>query len=457
MPDAKTPSLFDLIANDQELQDMGTAVADFLKGALLGNTTDLVGAPVQILGDALNAVGVPVGPKPVGGTNWLREKLGQKQPTDESLAQTLGSLVGMPDPQSAVTLAGLAGALRKGGNQELVAWHNSDPKKLAELAANTPVLSNPSIGISKFDPFQFGGSDAVSLLFKPSEHLDPALTRGHLYNRDAYTTRVRANIADAFDDIRFSETAAPREASHLLSIAASPKFRSLKEFEESPTGAAILTTPKQKDKTAEQYEALGDRLAQSAYGDEFVPSTALARQQWARDMIEQMQGAPDNTGLGAELLKALQTNPSDYAELKKLGDMPLNSSTLGGVLLPPSFAYDYGPGADAYARQLEDLLQVPVGTAQELLQPAERTRLMEMASWLATQLETGHGNIRLTDEGRRMLGRIRETPASRAFLPYDLRYQKDIGSRAQAEEAFLKDILVSPWLSTMKARQLTKD
>ncbi len=107
MPDAKTPSLFDLIANDQELQDMGTAVADFLKGALLGNTTDLVGAPVQILGDALNALGVPVGPKPVGGTNWLREQLGQAQPENESLAQTLGSLVGMPDPQSAVALGGI--------------------------------------------------------------------------------------------------------------------------------------------------------------------------------------------------------------------------------------------------------------------------------------------------------------------------------------------------------------
>lgn len=106
-PFKDTPNLFELIGQDEQLKEAGQSIEDFLKGAILGNTTDLVGAPVQILGDALNALGVPVGTKPVGGTNWLREQLGQAQPENESLAQTLGSLVGMPDPQSAVALGGI--------------------------------------------------------------------------------------------------------------------------------------------------------------------------------------------------------------------------------------------------------------------------------------------------------------------------------------------------------------
>lgn len=106
-PFKDTPNLFELIGQDEQLKEAGQSIEDFLKGAILGNTTDLVGAPVQILGDALNALGVPVGTKPVGGTNWLREQLGQAQPENESLAQTLGSLVGMPDPQSALALGGI--------------------------------------------------------------------------------------------------------------------------------------------------------------------------------------------------------------------------------------------------------------------------------------------------------------------------------------------------------------
>lgn len=106
-PFENVPNLFELIGQDAQLREAGQSLEDFLKGAILGNTTDLVGAPVQILGDALNALGVPVGTKPVGGTNWLREQLGQTQPADESLAQTLGSLVGMPDPQSAIALGGI--------------------------------------------------------------------------------------------------------------------------------------------------------------------------------------------------------------------------------------------------------------------------------------------------------------------------------------------------------------
>lgn len=106
-PFENVPNLFELIAKDAQLREAAQAAQDFGTGAILGNTTDLLGFPAQAIGDALNALGVPVGDKPVGGANWLREQFGQAQPADESLAQTLGSLVGMPDPQSALALGGI--------------------------------------------------------------------------------------------------------------------------------------------------------------------------------------------------------------------------------------------------------------------------------------------------------------------------------------------------------------
>ncbi len=119
------PNLLELIKNDEGLQQIFQEMGDFAKGAVLGNTTDLVGFPVQALGDALNAMGLPVGDKPVGGTNWLREQLKQEQPADESLSQTLGGLVGMPDPQSLASALGLVGAIRRGGDPNLFAWHST--------------------------------------------------------------------------------------------------------------------------------------------------------------------------------------------------------------------------------------------------------------------------------------------------------------------------------------------
>lgn len=461
-PFKDTPNLFELIGQDEQLKEAGQSIEDFLKGAILGNTTDLVGAPVQILGDALNALGVPVGTKPVGGTNWLREQLGQAQPADESLAQTLGSLVGMPDPQSATTALGLLGAIRKGGNPELFAWHNSDIGKIIDLLDESGALSNPSIGISKFNPFHFGGHESVSLLMRPGDEIDPAKVRADLFNRDGYTTRIKSDVAQYLDDTRFTENAAPKDPSHLLSIAASPKFKSLKEFEESPYGAGTLLTPKTQDYASDRYDEIKERLNASAMGEDFVPQTALERQAWAKEMVKGLD-VDDPTGLGQELLNILKASPSEYAELKKLGDLPLNSDTVAGVLLPPSYYYDSGPYSHGLAKSLEDTLQVPVGTAQDLLTSDEKTKLMSMAEWLAGQIEyrkVGTQGIQrpyLSDEGRRMWGRINETAPTRAQLPYNLRYANKPVSQLQAMEEFFQQMVVSPWLDTMKARQLTKE
>ena len=63
---------------------------EVLAGALRGLTTDTVGAPVDILASAMNALGIPVGDKAVGGSKWFRDKLGQ--PVEDSGAATAGNL-----------------------------------------------------------------------------------------------------------------------------------------------------------------------------------------------------------------------------------------------------------------------------------------------------------------------------------------------------------------------------
>ena len=79
---------------------------DFVRGGLMGVTTDRLGAPVDLATMALRPLGYNV-EKPIGGSAWLADRL--TSPTG-SLAEVAGrTLTDMvtPDPTSLMALAGI--------------------------------------------------------------------------------------------------------------------------------------------------------------------------------------------------------------------------------------------------------------------------------------------------------------------------------------------------------------
>lgn len=84
------PNLVELARNDEGLQQLAASLQELLAGAARGLTTDTLGAPVDIVGSALGALGVPGQDAPVGGSKWLREAFGQ--PTEDSGTAMAGNL-----------------------------------------------------------------------------------------------------------------------------------------------------------------------------------------------------------------------------------------------------------------------------------------------------------------------------------------------------------------------------
>ena len=105
------PNLFDLIRNDEGMQELGTNLEDMLRGFVAGNTTDMLGFPVDAVNSALGAVGIPVGNAPVGGSDWLRTQFNMPKQAEESAASMLGSLIGAPSPADVKALVGLGGIM----------------------------------------------------------------------------------------------------------------------------------------------------------------------------------------------------------------------------------------------------------------------------------------------------------------------------------------------------------
>jgi len=80
------------------------ALRDGTQAASNGIASSVVGQPVDLIASGLDAIGVPTGPAPVGGTQWLQNK-GITRPIQDGgapafigdvLGQTAGNFAYMP-------------------------------------------------------------------------------------------------------------------------------------------------------------------------------------------------------------------------------------------------------------------------------------------------------------------------------------------------------------------------
>lgn len=167
-PFANVPNLLTLLRQDAGIQKLVSNMQQAAGGATRGMTTDLAGAPIDLLSGGLSAIGVPIGPRPVGGSAWLRSVTGQ--PAQETGAGLIGNLLSaLVNPES---LAGkgalLAGAVKALSPQDLQTLQKFYEPKLLEQLAGGPdwksrsrmVAMSPSDFLamaSRTDDFPYSG------------------------------------------------------------------------------------------------------------------------------------------------------------------------------------------------------------------------------------------------------------------------------------------------------------
>ena len=291
-----------------------------------------------------------------------------------ALATTTGDPTWLIPGKAGMVLGGSVGdaeaVIRPGGRPDLNMTHqvngNTLLSSLQELANRTlSVLDHPSIAIASNNGRPFGSNSGVSLLLNPTSPLfDPATaTRNQLFNRDAFTFR-RKNKPDVMpSDVRMTEDAEP-ETELLLSLLASPRFRSFEEYEKSSAGAKLLG--KTEDELAKEYS--GNRVRSDFYDliyDLRIPHGTEANMY---RMIEQR--ALSGNQKAADFVDKVRHVSSGYGELKLLDDLPLNDNTLSAVMYPdvhPSHRPSYKDSVHRTRFEAQDALNVPVGSPIELL------------------------------------------------------------------------------------------
>lgn len=108
-------------------EELLNAIRSYATGVLKGNTVDTLGAPVDIINEAIirPIAGSRTSDKPVGGSKYLRELFGV-QTTDANIAETAGSFLSAGGLAQAMIVAAArlgkvsdtAKTLRKGGISE---------------------------------------------------------------------------------------------------------------------------------------------------------------------------------------------------------------------------------------------------------------------------------------------------------------------------------------------------
>lgn len=331
------------------------------------------------------------------------DQLADYQQAPGAMATDVLGVVPLPAAKG-LAAAGAAGIIRRGGLPELVAVHQAPLERYAlwaQAQGKLPQeLYSPSIAINRGAISQDFGSETggtIHFVGRP-DVLDPARLNARLYNRDAYTPRetgYRGGRSDLFEAVLENDRAAPKQFrepipvmlkrfaedrlrdkelvdipgarlpsnlrflernttdlmpfEHRTSIQSSPSFRSFKEFEQNPRGAALLgessvapnAAALQANRALEaamyELDRTGNPAAkaflkeQSQYLDE-PTGRGLASNlgDWRKQ-----EGARDVEKALREYRKALAYLPSQYAELKVSGPLQIRSNNFAGAIIAP--------------------------------------------------------------------------------------------------------------------------
>lgn len=439
------PNLLDLIKNDSGLQELLTNAGDMAKGAARGVTTDLVGAPVDlsnlILGLMAGKGFDGLAKEPVGGSKSIRKATGQ--PAEDTAMEAVGNLLTavLPSPGAAGHAIPMAiGAIRQGGAPTLNMSHTARVAQLTDALKKSPLLDSISIGIAdrNIRPFDMH-MNSVSLLPNPASHqFDPATNAiNQLINRDMYASRARdprtlqVNRRYPYD-YRMLEGENPGQLyaihpnkldiskgygnmtdySQELAIAASPSFRSFKAYEKSDKGAKVLT-----DGEVTFHSKQAEESFRTIYKDLFNSDKLGNAQTDIAMMIGVAASDPDPQRRAAATyaLKAVQTIPSNYAELKMGGRFEVSPDTVTAILANPGMD---GFHQDMYLKKLQEAVgpDIPVGLAKNMAPKDFTARYEDLATMMAESVKKKYTDGKMLSSSAASVERaLKETPA---FAPY---------------------------------------
>lgn len=260
-----------------------------------------------------------------------------------------------------------AGVIRPGGALDLNMFHATDPVNLLKRKEFTA----PSIAITSNRGNDFSSIRDVNLVLNPNyKGFDPETSSSILHNRDMYVSRDKSTQRPGRrgEDVRLTEESGVGDLSlqQALSIMLSPKFQSFSNYEKSPIGADLLR--KFTDEYAnKKYQAAKTSLI-SALDSVGLNSSYKGVQANSKDYVEKTlanlrQASSSGNKKASEALAKLSLTPASYAELKMVDELPLNESTISGVIINPLLASD-----TAMRSKLEKALPgIPIGTPAELL------------------------------------------------------------------------------------------
>ena len=304
---------------------------------------------------------------------------------------------------------GALGMIRRGGDPALNMVHNMTGglNKLDQLLMSRKAISNPSVAITKDNVFPF--AETPTLVFNPQSHaFDPATAKANeLFATDAYThraknlkdlRRVQGDIPEYSRDLRFTEGGGPDEPGHFMSVLASPKFGSFKQFEKSRHGAQRLGPLTEMDQRysemlANEYKGW---LREQPGHDLGGPRSESIRDYRNFEYLRDKARKGDETA--KFLLEGFRTLPSEYAELKVTGELPLNKSTVSGVILPSSWKPSE---ASYYGKEWSDALGVPVGQPVSLIPEHMQGTYRDLVGALTNSVQN---QLRKIDEGKFIVG-----------------------------------------------------
>lgn len=259
----------------------------------------------------------------------------------------------------------VAGMLTRGGSSALSAFHKTEPESLIK-AAKSGYLQAPSFAITQGD--DLGNKFGRTTVVLNSKAVDPKNAPVQLINRDMYSPRPdsswHGNLRQQRREIKdFERIANERDAGfmgrpsglkltetidesgvvnapaggtpHALTIMQSPLFKSFREFESSPQGAALLTPNRREfekarwnmDVTFDEF----NKLPESAAVNGFLGIRDYARKAEYISWLA-ANGSPQEKQWARTMLLHARQMPSMYAEGKYVGQLPLNSHTVAGIL-----------------------------------------------------------------------------------------------------------------------------
>lgn len=333
----------------------------------------------------------------------------------EPLLDVFTTLAGGPVKlalQAATYSPSAEAAIRLGGRGDLNLTHETSVAGLLKMLTGRGNISNPSFAVSSDNVAPFTGRSAMraSIIGNPAYHgYNPkTAVANQLTSRDAFATRdkgllpkeVRTDIdplslsltEEAFGtDAKFFRNMPGAQfvdsPQHMLSILASPRFKSFEDFERSRYGARVLDPEK-----AVGIPAVSEEIKRR-YPD--MEAYLKSPQQALELVTESKRRAKLGDKESQTLLDVLNSAHSNYAELKIPGQLPITGKTVSAAMLHPEVLDEFrriNPDADNILSELKTKAAakgVRVGTPLELLPEQHQDLYMDLANTFEKEAKGG--------------------------------------------------------------------